>query len=219
MKSVGKHRRRGRCGSWYASRTYSTYTTAVKHCCYNATDSCAVRFLLFFSIWAFQPIADVLRPQSHGIGRALLGMSPRTYSPRSTQIKNPRAFMVNWRDVIDGNDGTGRDGKTVVKNETVVPSRRQFYLLLSRVIPSRREILSRCPLRSRPVEKISPYRPVPCTNPTPTAPSRRQTSLYRPVPPSKPVPIVPSRRQNLSLPSRPAIHCRHSFTSRYREYY
>ena len=30
------------------------------------------------SVWAFRPIADVLCPESHGIGRALLGMSPRT---------------------------------------------------------------------------------------------------------------------------------------------
>ena len=35
--------------------------------------------LLFFdSILAFQPIVDVLRPQSHGIGRMLLEMSSPT---------------------------------------------------------------------------------------------------------------------------------------------
>lgn len=37
-------------------------------------------FLFHFSdsTWAFPPIAHVLRPQSHGGGRALVGMSPRT---------------------------------------------------------------------------------------------------------------------------------------------
>ena len=35
--------------------------------------------LFFFdSTWAFQPIVDVLRPQSHGVGRALLGMTSPT---------------------------------------------------------------------------------------------------------------------------------------------
>ena len=76
----------------------------------------------------------------------------------------------------------------------MVPSRGQFHLPLTRTAPSRRENISRCTLSSRPVEEISPYRPVPSTTPTPTAPSR----------------------QNLSLPSCPAIQCRDSFPSRCR---
>ena len=43
--------------------------------------------VLFFvdSILAIEPIVDVLRPQSHGVGRSLLGISPRTLRevPRS----------------------------------------------------------------------------------------------------------------------------------------
>ena len=31
-----------------------------------------------YAIWAFQPVVDVLRPQSHGVGRGLLGMSSPT---------------------------------------------------------------------------------------------------------------------------------------------
>ena len=91
---------------------------------------------------------------------------------------------------------------------------------------------SSCPDRlaeaTRPVEEISPYRPVPSTKPAPTVLSRRQnlplpsrpavkTVPSRPVPPSKPVPTVKSRGQNLSLLSRPAIHCGHSFLSSCRD--
>ena len=36
-----------------------------------------MRFI-FFSIRFVQPIVDVLRPQSHGVGRELLGMSSST---------------------------------------------------------------------------------------------------------------------------------------------
>ena len=80
---------------------------------------------------------------------------------------------------------TGRDGtENRRQNGTVVPSRRQFHLPLTRTVPSRRENLSRYTLPSRLVEEISPYRPVPSAKPTPT---------------------VPSRRQNLSLPSNPAV--------------
>ena len=114
---------------------------------------------------------------------------------------------------------TGRDGKIRVKMEQwscPVPSRRQFYLPLTRTVPSRRENFSRCTLPSRSVEEISPYRPVPSTKPAPTVPSRLQnlplpsrlvvkTCPYRAVQPSKPVPTVKSRGQNLSLPSRPAF--------------
>ena len=49
-------------------------------------DSYAVLFV-FDSILACQPIGDVLRPQSHGVGRALLGVSSPT--PRGTPCKNP----------------------------------------------------------------------------------------------------------------------------------
>ena len=139
--------------------------------------------------------------------------------------------MVYGRDGIDGNDGMGRDGKSVVKIEQwshPVPSRRQFHLPLTRTVPSRRENLSRFTLPSRPVEEISPYRPVSSAKPTPAVPSRLQnlpllfrpvvkTCPYRPVPPSKPVPTVKSRGQNLSLPSCPNIHGRHSFPSRCRD--
>ena len=94
----------------------------------------------------------------------------------------------------------------------MVPPRR-FHLPLTRPVPPRRENLSRCTLPSRPVEEISPYRPVPSAKSAPTVPSRRQnlplpsrpavkTSPYRPVPPSKPVPTVKSRRQ--TCPYRPA---------------
>ena len=44
---------------------------------------CDVRFPIRF--WAFPLIADVLRKQSHGVGRALLGMGPRP--PR--EVRNP----------------------------------------------------------------------------------------------------------------------------------
>ena len=142
--------------------------------------------------------------------------------------------MVYWRDGIDGNDGTGRDGKTVVKMEPwsrpipSVPSRQQFHLPLTRAVPSCRENLSRCTLPSRPVEEISHYRPVPSTKPAPTVPSRLhnlplpsrpvvKTCPYRLVPPSKPVHTVKSRGQNLSIPSRPAVHRRHSFPPRCRD--
>ena len=120
---------------------------------------------------------------------------------------------------------TGRDGKTVVKMEPwsrPVPSRRQFHLPLTRTVPSRRENISRCTLPSRPVEEIFPY--VPSRQNLPPSRPVYKTYPYRPVPsskpahtvlqPSKPVPTVKSRGQNLSLPSRPAIHCRHSFPSR-----
>ena len=123
-----------------------------------------------------------------------------------------RLFMVYGRDGIDGNDGMGRDGKTVVQMEPwsrPVPSRRQFHLPLAHTVPSRRENLSRCTLPSRPVEEISPYRPVPSSEPAPTVPSRLQnlrlparppvkTCPYRQIPLSKPVPTVPPRH---SLPS------------------
>ena len=41
-------------------------------------------FYLLNSILAFQPIVDVLRPQSHGIGRVLLGIS----SPTPREVPN-----------------------------------------------------------------------------------------------------------------------------------
>ena len=132
--------------------------------------------------------------------------------------------MVYGRDGIDGNDGMGRDGKSVVKIEQwshPVPSRRQFHLPLTRTVPSRRENLSRCTLPSRPVEDISPYRPVSSTKPAPTVSSCLRnlplpyhpvvkTCPYRPVPPSKPVPnavnpsgqkLVPTVPPGHSLPS------------------
>ena len=37
-----------------------------------------MRFFFFDSILAFQPILDALRPQNHGVGRVLLGMSSPT---------------------------------------------------------------------------------------------------------------------------------------------
>ena len=46
-----------------------------------------MRSLVFDSIWAFQPIVDVLRPQSHGVGRALLGMS----SPTLREVPNRKS--------------------------------------------------------------------------------------------------------------------------------
>ena len=123
---------------------------------------------------------------------------------------------------------TGRDGtENRRQNGTVVPSRRQFHLPLTRTVPSRRENLSRSTLPSRPVEEISMYCPVPWTKRAPTVPSRRQnlpqpsrpvvkTCPYRPVPPSKPVSTVESRRLYPSLPSLSAIHCHHLFPSRCR---
>ena len=48
-------------------------------------DSCAVLFL-FGSIWAFEPIVDVLRQESHGVGRALLRMS----SPSLREVPNAK---------------------------------------------------------------------------------------------------------------------------------
>jgi len=39
-------------------------------------------FFFFHSIFAFQPVVDVLRPQRHGIGRALL----RTKSPTLREV-------------------------------------------------------------------------------------------------------------------------------------
>ena len=47
------------------------------------------RFFFFFgSIGAFQPIVDVLRPQSHGVGRAILEMiSPTLREVPSAQIR------------------------------------------------------------------------------------------------------------------------------------
>ena len=160
-----------------------------------------------------------------------------------------RLFMVYGRDGIDGNDGMGRDGKTVVQMEPwsrPVPSRRQFHLPLAHTVPSRRENLSRCTLPSRPVEEIAPYRPVPSRKYPLTVPSRRQnlplpsrpvckTYPYRPIPSSKPTHTVPSRRQNLSIPSNLAVrtcpYCpappyiavtpsrQDAVTSRCREYY
>ena len=99
---------------------------------------------------------------------------------------------------------TGRDGtENRRQNGTVVPSRRQFHLPLTRTVPSRRENLSRSTLPSRPVEEISMYCPVPWTKRAPTVPSRRQNLPQ----PSRPVvkTTVPSRRQKIPLPSRPVV--------------
>ena len=135
---------------------------------------------------------------------------------------NQGFFMDYWRDGIDGNDGTGRGGKTVVKMEpTVVPScpvpstipptvksyrpvPSRKSLLFHFTVPSRRRNI---PLPSRPVGKTCPYRFVPSPKPAHTVPSRRQNLSL----PSNPV------VKNLSLPSRPAIHWRHSFPSRWRD--
>ena len=57
-------------------------------------DSYAALFFFFGSILAFQPIVDVLRPQSHGVGRALLGMSSRTL-PEVPNAKNPLVHRHN----------------------------------------------------------------------------------------------------------------------------
>ena len=119
-----------------------------------------------------------------------------------------RLFMVYWRDGVDGNDGTGRDDKTVVKMEPCsrpVPSRGQFHLPITRTVPSRRETLSSCTLPSGPVEEISLTVPSRRQNlPLPSRPVYK-TYPYRPVPSSKPVHAVPLRRQDLSQPSNPAV--------------
>ena len=80
---------------------------------------------------------------------------------------------------IDGNTGRNGTVKPSSKwNRGPVPPRPQFHLPLIRAVPSRRENISRCTfLPSRPVEKTSPYHPVPSSKPAPTVPSRSQNLL------------------------------------------
>ena len=145
-------------------------------------------------------------------------------------LENFKVFHALMND-FDLNDETGRDGETVVKNGTVVPSRRVDIFTYRYLVPS------------RPVEKISPValyhpvssrkypvtvrsrrqncpcRPVPSTKPPRSVLSRPvvKPCPYRPVPPSKSVPTVKFRGQNPSLPYLPPIHSRHSFPSRFRD--
>ena len=86
-----------------------------------------MRSLVFDSIWAFQPIVDVLRPQSHGVGRALLGMSsptPRGYirlSLSSRQLVNllPVAQRTNALayGVVERTWAAGREFESHVHHE------------------------------------------------------------------------------------------------------
>ena len=104
---------------------------------------------------------------------------------------------------------TGRDGQTVVKMEPWSRPVDNFTQLLTRAVPSRRPNISHCTVPSCPIEEISPYRPVPSTQPAHTVSSRRQNlpkpscpavknCPYRQISPSKPVPTVSPRH---SLPS------------------
>ena len=65
-------------------------------CKRNAREADSYAVLFFFdSIWAFYPIADVSRPQSHGVGRAILGMSLRILSeryPAQKSVSSPAQF-------------------------------------------------------------------------------------------------------------------------------
>ena len=91
--------------------------------------------------------------------------SPGSIPPRRVWKPQPNCLVANCQGFSWFIDGTAltvptrRDGKTVVKMEPW--SHQQFHLPLTRTVPSRRENLSRCTVPSRPVEKISPYRPVP----------------------------------------------------------
>ena len=138
--------------------------------------------------------------------------------------------MVYCRNGIDGNDETGRDGTVKPSSKWdrgPVPSTISPTVNTYRLGPSRKSLPLHFTVRSRQgnillppraVDKTCPYRPVPSrlqNLPLPS-PAVVKTCPYRTVPPSKPVPTVKSRRQNLSVPFRPAIHCRHSFPSRCR---
>ena len=122
-----------------------------------------------------------------------------------------RGYFQGFSWFIDGTVltvTTGRDGKTLVEME--VPSRRQLHLPFTRTVPSSRKSISRCNLPSRPVEEISPYRPVSSTKPVPTVPSRLQNL---PLPSGPVVKTCPYRQKNLVVRTCPTVLLRHSLPS------